>query len=405
MDMLMLETLPNCATILVVDDNPTNLEVLAHALSLVGYNVRIESQGLNVIKQVYRDIPDLILLDIMLPDINGFEVCQQLKADPLTQSIPIIFMTARVDTLDKVKGLSLGAVDYITKPFQKEELLARVRTHVHLSQLNKALEIKNQQLIQLTEELENRVAERTAELSQALEKEKELSELKSRFISMASHEFRTPLAIISSSSGILQNFTDRLTEQRKQEHLQTIQNTVKHITQILDDVLMINRAEAKKIELNLEPVDIMAFCHHLKEEIEATHTQHTINLSLDLDQQICDDSLIIQGDKKLLRQILTNLLINAIKYSPHHNVVNFSFLKKNNQIIFKISDSGIGIPEADQVNLFSSFHRGSNVGTISGTGLGLAIVKKCVDLHKGGISVNSRVGEGTIFTVSIPLLQ
>ncbi|MBD2294365.1 hybrid sensor histidine kinase/response regulator [Anabaena sphaerica FACHB-251] len=403
-----VENLPKNSTILVVDDNPVNLKVLGHTLNAAGYTVQMELNGLNVIQKVYDSSPNLILLDIMLPDISGFEICEQLQADPLTQGIPIIFMTALTDTMDKVKGFSLGAVDYITKPFQKEELLARVRTHLHLQKLITSLELQNQELRQLTqrnEDLENRVAERTAELKEALEKEKELSQLKSRFITMASHEFRTPLAIISSSSGILQKFSDRLSEERKQEHLQTIQSTIKHITQILDDVLMINRAEAEKIELHLEALDIIPFCRHLKEEIETSISEHKINFSLELGEEISNNSLIVQFDQKLLRQILTNILTNAIKYSPDHNVINFSLTQENNQIIFKISDRGLGIPEADQANLFAPFHRASNVGTISGTGLGLAIVKKCLDLHKGEISVDSRVGEGTTFTVRIPFLR
>ncbi len=403
-----MKILTNHSTILVVDDNPINLKLLDYTLSAAGYNVKMEANGLNVIQKVDDIMPNLILLDIMLPDISGFEICEQLQADPRTQSIPIIFMTALADTMDKVKGLSLGAVDYITKPFQKEELLARVRTHLHLQSLITSLERQNQELRQLTqrnEDLEQRVAERTAKLQAALEKEKELSQLKSRFITMASHEFRTPLAIISSSSGILQKFSDRLSAERKEQHFQTIQNTIKHITQILDDVLMINRAEAEKIELHLEASDIIAFCRHLKEEIETTSNQHTINFYLDLGEEIMENYLIIQFDEKILRQILTNLLTNAIKYSPSHNLVNFSLTKNNNQILFKISDRGIGIPEADQANLFEPFHRASNVGTIAGTGLGLVIVKKCVDLHQGKINVESRAGEGTTFTVSLPFFK
>jgi len=400
-----LQTLTKQSIILVVDDNPTNLEILDHALNQEGYKVRIEAEGLNVMKQARLSIPDLILLDIMLPDINGFEVCQQLKADPLTKSIPVIFMTALADTVDKIKGLNLGAVDYITKPFQKQELLARVRGHLQLRQLNKTLEIQNQQLIELKSELENRVAERTAELSQALEKEKEVNQLKSRFITMASHEFRTPLAIISSSSGILQNFSDRLSEKRKQEHLETIQNTIKHIIQILDDVLMINQAEAEKIEVNLEPLDIIKFCRHLKEQIEASFTSHVIDFYIDLGDEIFSNYQIVQVDKKLLRQIITNLLTNAIKYSPDHNLVNFSLSRKDDQLIFKIIDHGIGIPEADQVHLFEYFQRGSNVGTLPGTGLGLSIVKKCVDLHQGEITFHSELGKGTVFTVILPFLK
>ncbi|MBE9056689.1 hybrid sensor histidine kinase/response regulator [Sphaerospermopsis sp. LEGE 08334] len=403
-----MKILTNHSTILVVDDNPINLKLMDYTLSAAGYNVKMEANGLNVIQKVNDIMPNLILLDIMLPDISGFEICEQLQADPRTQSIPIIFMTALADTMDKVKGLSLGAVDYITKPFQKEELLARVRTHLHLQSLITSLERQNQELRQLTqrnEDLEQRVAERTAKLQAALEKEKELSQLKSRFITMASHEFRTPLAIISSSSGILQKFSDRLSAERKEQHLQTIQNTIKHITQMLDDVLMINRAEAEKIELHLETSDIIAFCRHLKEEIETTSNQHTINFYVDLGEEIMENYLIIQFDEKILRQILTNLLTNAIKYSPSHNLVNFSLTKNNNQILFKISDRGIGIPEADQANLFEPFNRASNVGTIAGTGLGLAIVKKCVDLHQGKINVESRAGEGTTFTVSLPFFK
>jgi len=403
-----LNTLPNSATVLVVDDNPVNLKLLNHTLSSAGYKVKMEVNGLNVIPQVKNSMPDLILLDIMLPNISGFEICEQLQADTLTQSIPIIFMTALSDTVDKVKGLSLGAVDYITKPFQKEELLARVRTHLHLKRLIESLETQNQELRQLTqrnEDLENRVAERTAELKQALKKEKELNQLKSRFITIASHEFRTPLAIIASSSGILQKFSDRLNEERKQEHLQTIQHTIKHITQILDDVLMINRAEADKIELHLEAADIVDFCYHLQSAIAESNNQHTINFSVDLGQETITNSLIIQFDKKLLQQIITNLLNNAIKYSPNHNLVNFSLTKADDKIIFKISDHGIGIPEADQDNLFASFHRGSNVGNIAGTGLGLSIVKKCVDLHQGEINIDSQIGKGTTVTITIPYLQ
>ena len=396
--------MPDCTTILVIDDNPTNLEILDHTLSIEGYKVDTEAKGANVIQRIHSSIPDLILLDILLPDINGFELCQRLKSDPVTESIPIIFMTALAATVDKVKGLNLGAVDYITKPFQREELLARVQTHLSLRQLSKTLEVKNQQLTELTEDLENKVAERTTELKQALEKEKELNQLKSRFITMASHEFRTPLAIISSSSGILQEFGDRLNEERKQEHLQTIQNTIKHITQILDDVLMINRAEGNKIELYLEAADIIDFCRYLIQETAANHSQYSINFSVDLGEKITAESLIIQFDKKLLQQVITNLLNNAIKYSPNHNLVNFNLTKVDDQIIFKISDHGIGIPETDQVKLFESFHRASNVGNIAGTGLGLSIVKQCVDLHRGRISVESQIGKGTTMTVSIPYL-
>jgi PAS domain S-box-containing protein len=241
------------------------------------------------------------------------------------------------------------------------------------------------------------------QLQKSLVQEQEVSKMRSRFITMASHEFRTPLAIISSSTGILQNFSDRLSAEKKDKHLETIQKTIKHIIQLLDDVLMINRAEAEKIEFKPEALDIIAFSRILKDQIEGTSSKHTIAFSLNASEPILDDTLVVQFDPKILRQILTNLLSNAIKYSPENSLINFSLTIENDQLIFKIQDSGIGIPETDKVNLFASFYRASNVGSISGTGLGLAIVKKCVDQHKGEIILDSEVGKGTTFTVIIPL--
>lgn len=154
--------------ILIVDDNPTNLEVLSESLSSAGFEVAVAIDGESAIEQAEYNPPELILLDVMMPGIDGFEACRRLKKNSLTQDIPVIFMTALADTVDKVKGLSLGAVDYITKPFQKEEVLARVTVHLKLRNLSKTLEEKNDLLLQLTQDLEQRVAQRTAELTQSM---------------------------------------------------------------------------------------------------------------------------------------------------------------------------------------------------------------------------------------------
>ncbi|MDD1416001.1 GAF domain-containing protein, partial [Dolichospermum sp. ST_con] len=240
-------------------------------------------------------------------------------------------------------------------------------------------------------------------LQTSLKKEKEVSQMRSRFISMASHEFRTPLAIIYSSTNILQNYSDRLTSENKQEHLEVIQKTISHIVQLLDDVLMINRAESEKMEFKPEALDIIGFCRRLKTEIAATSSKHTIEFSVNTSEPTLNDILVVQFDPKLIRQIITNLLSNAMKYSPENSSVDFRLNIENDQLIFKIQDSGLGIPEKDQINLFGSFYRASNVGSISGTGLGLAIVKKCVDQHQGEITLDSEVQQGTTFTVRIPL--
>ncbi len=235
-----------------------------------------------------------------------------------------------------------------------------------------------------------------ADIRNALEKEKELGELKSRFVTMASHEFRTPLATILSSAELIQHYSHKWGEEKKLVHLQRIQLAVKHMTGLLNDVLLIGKAEAGKLECNLTLLDLVQFCRDLVEEMQISTSTHTIDFRI---QGQCSDTYM---DEKLLRHILSNLLSNAIKYSPQGGTVRFSLNCELADMIFEVQDEGIGIPASDQMQLFDSFHRASNVGTISGTGLGLSIVKKSVDLHGGTIVVKSQVGSGTTFTVKLP---
>ena len=235
------------------------------------------------------------------------------------------------------------------------------------------------------------------EVRKALEKEKELSELKSRFVSMTSHEFRTPLTTILSSAELLEYYSHKLSQEKKLTHLQRIQAAVKHMTGLLNDVLLIGKAEAGKLEFNGSALDFAQFCRDLVEEMQLTAGTHTIAFRT---QGECTNAYL---DEKLLRQILSNLLSNAIKYSPQTGTVDFEVICKQEEAIFRIQDRGIGIPAVDRAQLFNSFYRASNVGTISGTGLGLAIVKKSVDLHGGQIAVASVVGVGTTFEVTLPL--
>lgn len=236
-----------------------------------------------------------------------------------------------------------------------------------------------------------------AEICNALAKEQELHELKSRFISMTSHEFRTPLTTIFSSTELLEDYGDKLTQEKKGKHLQRIKIAVKYMTGLLNDVLLISKAEAGKLQCNLAPLNIVQFCQELVEEVKLIAENHTIVF------QTQGEYINAQMDEKLLRHIFSNLLSNAVKYSPQGGTVSFELISKHKEAIFRVQDQGIGIPIAEQAQLFNSFHRASNVGTISGTGLGLAIVKKSVDLHGGEIIVDSQVGVGTTFTVKLPL--
>lgn len=243
------------------------------------------------------------------------------------------------------------------------------------------------------------------EACRTLEREKELNELKSRFISNTSHEFRTPLSVIASSAGILQNFGHRLSESQRRHHLQCIQTYVKHTTQLLDDILLLNRAEAGKLSFNPAALELVDFCQRLIDELQMNQPRSVINFGLPGASlgRASDAPVIALVDEKLLRQILSNLLSNAVKYSPEDSVIGLSLHIQENRIVFRIQDSGVGIPPEDIEQLFQPFHRAKNVGNIPGTGLGLSIVKRCVDLHGGQITVTSQVGMGSVFSVVLPL--
>ncbi len=239
-----------------------------------------------------------------------------------------------------------------------------------------------------------------AEIRSSLEKERQLNEFKSRIVSVISHEYRTPLTTILSSAQLLERYSNKLTEEKKSQYFHRIQATVQHLTNLVSDVLVVNQAEAEKLSVTPTHLDLVEFCRELVTELQLTAEEgHTITF---VNQGNCSGAYL---DEKLLRQILTNLLSNALKYSPQGSTVHFELTCDQSLVTFRILDKGIGISIADQQQLFESFYRASNVGTIPGTGLGLLIVKKCVDLQGGQIAVESEVGVGSTFTVTLPLNQ
>lgn len=263
--------------------------------------------------------------------------------------------------------------------------------------------------------LEGRVEMRTAELqtaneqlrqahekvSQALEQERELSELKSRFLSTASHEFRTPLTTIYSSSELLQHYGDSWTVEKRLTHLGRIQTTVRRMTSLLDDVLLVSRADAGRLKFHPQPMAIASFFEEIVEEFQLGQgIQHQIILELANVEGSAVE--MVSADERLLRIIVTNLLSNAIKYSDEGGQVKLVADLTKEQIHFSVADKGIGIPPQDQARIFDAFHRATNVGAIPGTGLGLNIVHHSVDLHGGTICFESNEGEGTTFYVTIP---
>lgn len=237
-------------------------------------------------------------------------------------------------------------------------------------------------------------------VQQAYEKERELGDLKSRFVSMASHEFRTPLANILAMTETLSNYRQKMADEQITDRLGSIRGQVDRLKGIMDDVLQLARIQAKRVEFQPLDLNLDAFCREVIAEY-----QLRLDASHRLDYSCPVETPPAKLDKKLMRQILDNLLTNALKYSGENKPVEVCLTHENNALVLSIRDQGIGIPEPDLKHLFEPFHRAANVGTISGTGLGLVITKEAVELHGGTITVNSSVGQGTTMIVTIPLLS
>jgi len=519
----------NSSLILVTDDDRFTRMMLRQILEQDGYQVAEAENGEQCLDAYSKEQPDMVLLDAMMPVMDGFTCCTQLqvvnredsaKSDRLSSHTPVLMITGLNDQASVDWAFEAGATDFVTKPIHPPVLRRRVRRILEASWAEKTLREKEKQYRsvvenvkevifqtnaagnwtflnpawtnltgftveeslgtnvlnyvhpddgQLHQELwqsllegqkrscrnemryltkagqcrwmeihahatqvtggmitglsgllqditERRYAEalekekvkleteiierrRTEEIIRnALSKEKELGELQSRIIITISHEFFTPLTTIQSSTELLKTYGQKWPDEKKLKHFQRIEGSVGHMTQLINDVLLIGKAEAGNLKFNPTHLALESLCRDVIQEVQLSlDSQHTLTFSA----QGKDTPANL--DETLLRPILMNLLSNAVKYSPQGGMIGLELVVSSIKAIFRIQDEGIGIPPEDQERLFESFYRASNAGTIQGTGLGLAIVKKCVDLHQGQITVESQVGVGTTFTVTLPL--
>jgi two-component system, sensor histidine kinase and response regulator len=415
--------------ILIVDDNHNNLLLLNFLLSKNGYKVQQATSGKIALEAAQTQPPDLILLDILMPNINGYEVCRQLKASEATSDIPVIFISALSDVFDKVKAFEVGGVDYITKPFQIQEILVRVENQLGMrhQQVMLQQEICDRQKAEIALQeanltLEQRVQERTKELEsailclqveveerkraedrvqQSLEKERELSDLRSRLIATLSHEFRTPLSLILMASEAIEYRYERLDQQTKERKFNQIRVGVDRITQILDDALMFNETQSSELSCYPLPINLTEFCQEIIGKYEQINQDtHTITLESNIPSDIP-----IYLDPSLFDQVISHLLANSIRYSPQGGNIRLVLMVQDNACMIQIHDEGIGIPATEWTKIFEKFYQASNANTIPGmpgAGLGLAIVKQAVEILGGTISVESEVNKGTTFTILLP---
>jgi PAS domain S-box-containing protein len=249
----------------------------------------------------------------------------------------------------------------------------------------------------VAENLEKMVEERTHKLNEALKKEKELVELKSKFISIASHEFRTPLSTILLATGIIKKYKQKLAPVDMEEKLANIEKQVAHMTFLLDDVLNVGRADAGKIQVNLTEVSTDIFEKMAIDAMRGSETRHELRFSMDC------GVIRFMTDEKLIRNVIINLTTNAVKFSPKAKFIEMKVSCDAHKLYILVKDQGIGIPKEDMKDLFTSFSRGSNVGAIEGTGIGLSIAKKAIELLSGTLEVQSEIGKGTEFRVALPV--
>ncbi|MEH2114305.1 hybrid sensor histidine kinase/response regulator [Nostoc sp.] len=322
---------------------------------------------------------DLVLLDLSLPDSIGLDTLKEYRA--AVPDIPVVVLTGLDDEDLAMQALAEGAQDYLVKDqITIQRLVRAIRYAIERS------------------EILNQLRESEERTRQALAKEQELNELKSNFVAMVSHEFRTPMTTIRTAVDILEYNSDKLTDDRKTKYFDRIQNAINQMLHLLDEILFLSKTEAAKLEYKPTLLNLENFCSELTDILQINAgSQHTIIFTCE------GESTQAQMDEDLLNCILTNLISNAIKYSPQHNTIWFDLICKDRLAIFQVRDRGMGIPLKDQARLFQTFYRASNVGVIQGTGLGLTIVKKCVELHGGHIQLESEQGIGTTVIVTLPL--
>ncbi len=350
-------------TILIVDDTPANLGVLVETLGTAGYRLMVAEDGEEALAQTAQTKPDLILLDVMMPGIDGFETCRRLKARDETRHIPVLFMTALGETSDKVKAFEAGGVDYITKPIEHEEALARVRTHLTLQRLRRELE--------------------------------DQLDLKDKFMRIASHDLRNPLCLILMASEFARTISG--TPERVGKSLANINEGAAQMRRIIDTFLDLREPET------VGPVNIALVAGAVVRQQGHAAGQKQMILGLDISGNLPS----VQCDVAHAYQLLTNLVSNALKFTPPGGTVNVRLRSAGERLRTEIADTGPGIPPAERSQLFREHARLSPrpTGGEESHGLGLAIVKHLAESQGGLVGAEFPAGGGSVFWFELPVAR
>lgn len=355
--------------ILIVDDVKDNVELMDQFFKACGYDTVLAFGGNEALEKAERENPDIILLDIMMPDPDGFEVCRILKKERTHfKNIPIILVTAKDDVESKVKGLSIGADDYVAKPYDIKELEARVKSALRLKQ--------------------------------ALDELKELNDLKNQFLGMASHDIKGPVIRIEKVAESILNKQKGKLSKEELDQLTKVQKEAKGIFNLISDLLDVVKIETKQLGVQKREVDISKLLEEVTHMNQALAGAKGINLEFVVEK----GTPAISADPDRLLEVMDNLVMNAVKFSKKGQHISLLLKKVQGGIEFSVADEGVGIPKQELSKVFQRFSKLSPKPTAgeSGTGLGLSICKDIIDLHRGKIDVESEVGKGTKVKIFLP---
>lgn len=360
--------------ILVVDDNPKNLQIIALTLRELKYKLIIADGGQKAIELSDRYQVDLILLDVMMPGIDGFEVCRVIKSKPQNNGTPIIFLTALGEKANLVKGFELGAVDYITKPFNKEELISRIKTHLDLKFARDELQ-----------SVSNNLAESNA--------------IKDKMFSVIGHDLRSPVGSIKMMLEFLLGNIDSYDIQKIKETISSLSKTTDEVFNLLENLLWWARSQSGNLVIIPENIQLSSLIRGLyylnKESLSIKNIRF---------ESAIDNECMVFSDMNMLKTVLRNLISNAIKFTPQGGLIAIAAIEDEDFVKIKVSDSGVGIVEENLPKLFNEKQHFSSVGTNNeaGSGLGLILCKNFVQANNGKISAESISGKGSTFTIEIP---
>lgn len=356
-------------TILIVDDNSNNVKIIAITLRAFNYKLVIATNGQSAIDMVEKTRPDLVLMDVMMPGMDGYETCERIKAKKGNENIPIIFLTALSEKANIIRGFEAGGVDYITKPFNKEELISRVKTHLELKFTRDELQ-KNSNYLQ------------------------SLNAVKDRMFSVIGHDLRSPLGSVKMTLEYLSETIEETSTEELKSTIDLLQKTTDEVFSLLENLLGWAKSQSGNLLISKEPIDVMDLGYKVYLLNKGNLKFKNIDFKLDI-----QPGTIVSADLNTITAVFRNLLSNAVKFTPNGGSISLLAKEVDDKILIEIKDSGVGISPENLPKLFDSTRHLTTFGTNreSGSGLGLTLCHDFVKKNDGEIWAESTVGKGTSF--------